>query len=81
MTCHCYNEWKWGDPMDQAPILEIASAVEGNGFRPPPVFATLTLADQFIFSIGSLLAKHGRMNELVSKTREDERNIVRRMSF
>lgn len=57
MTFHSYSKWTLDDPVEDAPINDIALAVEHHGYAPPGVFGIWTVGDSFIFNVGTILSK------------------------
>lgn len=66
MSMHCYNKWTLNDPIDEAPIDDIATALQYHNYREPAVFSTLTVGDYFIYNIGIFL----RQNRNVKLTKK-----------
>lgn len=58
MTAHSYSNWTLADPIEDAPIQEIAECIKRNGYRRPHCFAILGTADSLIYNISGFLEKY-----------------------
>lgn len=55
MSRHCTSSWELGDPLEDAPIKEIAAGVRYYGGNTPGAYALISRGDTFIFYITRLL--------------------------
>jgi len=58
MSFHSYSKWTFTDPIEDAPVAEIAQAVEHHGYAASPIYGLWTVGDQFIHNIGHFLSQN-----------------------
>lgn len=55
MTFHAFSNWTLNDPIDDAPVDQIAMGLQAHGLGTPPCFGVFSTADAFIMNIGAFL--------------------------
>lgn len=60
MTVHLGKIWRFGEPITEEVISQIAYGVKSHNYTTPDAYGIFSLADNFIYNICRFLDKHGK---------------------
>lgn len=78
MTFHVYSQWTINDPIEDAPVKDIAYGIKSHNYAQPPCFGVFSISDAILFNTTMFLVRNqGQVltQELVEKFIDESEGV------